>query len=72
MHLFPHTTRLLHLSTENGRSQSVKDGHQRVYSRADTLFTVLENIFPKWVKEKYFLNWKNKKKYEKSKIHDFQ
>ena len=30
IHPFPHGTRLVHLPTENGRSQSARDGHQSV------------------------------------------
>ena len=58
MHLFPHRTRLFHLSTENGRSQSVRDGHQSVYSRADAFVCSSTRIFHKWKKEKYFLSCK--------------
>ena len=34
-------TRLFHLSTENGRSQTVRDGHQSAYPRANILSTAL-------------------------------
>ena len=37
VHLFPHRLRLFHLSTEKVRVQSVKNGHQRGYSRADKI-----------------------------------
>ena len=44
---------LFHLSTENGQRQSVRDGHQSVYSRADVFFTVLQNMFPKWKRKEW-------------------
>ena len=50
---FPLKDAHFHLSTENGRSKSVRDGHQRVYSRAEVLFTVVKNIFPQWEKENF-------------------
>ena len=40
IHLFPHRARLFYLSTEIGRSQSLRDEHQSVFFRADVLFTI--------------------------------
>ena len=37
VHFFPHGPRLFHLSTEKTRVQSVRNGHQKAYSRADTI-----------------------------------
>ena len=37
VHFFLHGPRLFHLSTEKVRVQSVRDGHQIGYSRADTI-----------------------------------
>ena len=37
IHFLPHRPRLFHLSTENVCDQSVRNGHQEAYSRADTL-----------------------------------
>ena len=48
LHFFHHRTRLFHLSTENGRSQSIGDGHQSAYSCADLLLESLYCILPKW------------------------
>ena len=46
IHLFPHRMRLSHLSTENGRSQSVRDRHQSVYSRADVFIYSSKEYIP--------------------------
>ena len=46
---FPHRLRRFHLSTEKVRAQSVKNGHQEVHSRADTIkFNINKrpNVFP--------------------------
>ena len=59
MHLLPDRTRLFHLSTENGRSESVRDGQQSLYSRAGILFTVYERYIPRWKRIKSFLIWKS-------------
>ena len=37
VHFFPHGPRLFHLSTGNVRVQSVGNGHQSGYSRADII-----------------------------------
>ena len=37
IHFFPHGPRPFHLSTENVRVRSVRNGHQSGYSRADTI-----------------------------------
>ena len=37
IHFFPHRLRLFHLSTEKVRAQSVRNGHQSAYFRADTM-----------------------------------
>ena len=37
INFFAHRLRLFHLSTENVPAQSVRNGHQSAYSRADTL-----------------------------------
>ena len=37
VHFFPHGPRLFHLSTEKVGVQSVRNGHQSGYSRADTI-----------------------------------
>ena len=38
VHFFLHGPRLFHLSTEKVRVQSVRNGHQSGFSRADTIF----------------------------------
>ena len=45
-HRFPHGTRPLHLATENGRTQSVRDGYQSVASRADILLANEVRLIP--------------------------
>ena len=45
IHRFPHRTRPFHLSTENGRTLSVRDGYQSVYSRADILRINKKNVY---------------------------
>ena len=45
IHLFHRRTRPFHLSTENGRSHSVGDGYQSVYSRADMLLKILVILY---------------------------
>ena len=50
IHHFPHRTRLFHLFTENGRTQSDRDGHQGVYSHA-ILFISRIMYFPKLEKK---------------------
>ena len=37
-HFLPHTTRIFHLSTENGRTEFVGNGQQNASSRADVFF----------------------------------
>ena len=37
VHFFPHGPRPIHLSTEKSAVQSVGNGHQSGYSRADTI-----------------------------------
>ena len=37
VHFFPHGPRLFHLSTEKSTVQSVGNGHQSGYSRADSI-----------------------------------
>ena len=72
IHLFRHRKRLFHLSTENGRFYSVRDGHQSDYSRADVLFTFIKGIFHNWTKEKIFPSlWNMKQNKVKYKMHDF-
>ena len=44
IHLFPHRPHLFHLSTENVRAQSVRDGHQSAYSRSETKNTNTNTI----------------------------
>ena len=47
--LFPHRLRFFHLSKEKVQEQSVRNGHQRAYSRADTINTKMNKqskVFP--------------------------
>ena len=49
VHFFPQGPLLFHLSTEKVRVQPVRNGHQRGYSRADTVNNNIkkdERIFP--------------------------
>ena len=41
VHFFPHGPRLFHLSTEKIRVQSVRNGHQSNYSRADAINKII-------------------------------
>ena len=48
VHFFLHGPRLFHLSTEKVRVQSVRNGHQSGYSRADTINTKMNKRFKKF------------------------
>ena len=48
VHFFFHGPRLFHLSTEKVRVQSVKNGHQSGYSRADTKKNNINKISKKF------------------------
>ena len=51
VHFFPHGPRLFHLSTEKNTVQSVGNGHQSGYSRADIINTNIDKrskLFPYW------------------------
>ena len=47
VHFFLHVPRLFHLSTEKVRVQSVENGHQSGYSRADTINININKISKK-------------------------
>ena len=60
VHLFLHGPPLFHFSTEKVRVQSVRNGHQSGYSRADT-----KNYINKWSKKFSIKGIYNKKHIEK-------
>ena len=52
LRFFLHRTSLFHLSTENGRTFSVRDGYPSAFSRADMLLTVLTIVYS--IDRKYY------------------